>query len=220
MSDTPSPERLREVLDRLQVEVTELRRSRRRVAEAAQADRRGIERELHDGVQQHLVALAMELERAAGLAERDPVAAKALLAEMATNVREALDEARNLATRIYPSLLDGRGFAGALRSAATNAGITALVEVPAVAAYPGEIIAALCWTWADALSCAPAGSEASIKVHDADDGLTVEVTIAAQLPEGGLERLGDRMEALDGRFRVDETDGGGSRFQGWLPLPR
>jgi signal transduction histidine kinase len=219
VSNAGSTEGLRELVDQLQDEVAELRRSRRRVAAAAHADRRAIERDLHDGVQQHLVALGMELQRASGLAERDSAAARAMLAEMVTNVREALDEASSLAARIYPSLLEGRGFAGALRSAATGAGVTAIVEVPGVVAYPGEILATLYWTWAEALSCAPAGSKASIKVLDGDDGLTVQVAIAGQVSEAELARLGDRIEALDGRFRFDEAEGG-SRFQGWLPLPR
>jgi signal transduction histidine kinase len=211
VSNAGSTERLREVVDRLQDEVAELRRSRRRLAEAAQADRRAIERDLHDGVQQHLVALAVELQRAAGLVERDPAAVRALLAEMTANVREALDEATRLATRVYPPTLEGRGFASSLRSAASSAGVTALVDVPAVASYPPEVTAALYWTWAEALLSASPESQASITMRDEEGGLTFEVTIAGHHPAARLERLRDRMDAIDGRLSVDDRQEGGSR---------
>jgi signal transduction histidine kinase len=220
VSNAESPEELLEVVDRLQDEVAELRASRRRLAVSANADRRSIERDLHDGVQQHLVAFAVDLQRLAGLVDRDPAAAKALLAEMAANLREALDEATKLATRVYPPMLDGRGFASALRSAAATAGVTALVEVPAVAGYPPEIIAAVYWIWVEALSSASPGSEATISVLDADGVLTFEVAISGNHPEGRLERLRDRIEAVDGRVSVDDRQDGGSRVHGWLPLSR
>ena len=220
MSNAGSTEGLRELVDRLQDEVAELRRSRRRVTEAAQADRRAIERDLHDGLQQHLVALAGELHRAAGLAARDPAAAKALLAELAANVREALDEATRLATRVYPPMLEGRGFASTLRSAASSAGVTALVDVPAVAGYPPEITAALYWTWVDALASASPESQATIGLSEEEGRLSFEVTIAGNQPEARVERLRDRIEAIDGRVSVDNRQDGGSRVHGWLPLPR
>jgi len=212
--------RLREEVDRLQGEVAALRSSRKRLAEAAHADRRAIERDLHDGVQQHLVALAVELQRAAGLAERDPPAAKTLLAEMAANVREALDEATRLATRVYPPMLEGRGFASTLRSAASSAGVTALVNVPGVASYPPEITAALYWTWVEALSSASPESQAAISLRDEEGGLTFEVSIVGHQPEARVERLRDRIEAIDGQVSVDDRQDGGSRVHGWLPLPR
>ena len=211
-------DRLQEVVDRLQDEVAELRGSRRRLAEAAHAERRAIERDLHDGVQQHLVALAVELQRLAGLAERDPAAAKALLAEMTANVREALDEATRLATKVYPSMLEGSGFASALRSAASGAGVTAQMDVPGIAGCPPEISTALYWTWDEALSSAPPGSEATISVLNAEGGLTFEITIAGRHPEGRLQRMRDRIEALDGRLSLDDRESGGSRLQGWVPL--
>ena len=187
---------------------------------AAHADRRAIERDLHDGVQQHLVGLAVDLQSAAGLVDGDAASAKALLAEIAGHVREALDETTKLATRVYPPMLEGRGFASTLRSAASGAGVTALVDVPDVASYPPEITAALYWTWGEALSSAPPGSEATVNVVKGDGGLAFEVTIAGHHPEGRRERLRDRIEAIDGRVSVDEGQDGGSHIHGWLPLPR
>lgn len=220
MSNAGSGERLREVVDRLQGEVAELRGSRKRLAEAADADRRAIERALHDGVQQHLVALAVDLRRLAGLVDGDPAAAKALLDEMAANVRQALDETTELAQRVYPPLLQARGFASAIRSAAESAGVTVLVDVQAGAGYPPEITAAVYWSCVEALSSAPRGSQATVSVLDADSALTFEVAVAGHHPEGRVERLRDRIEALDGRVSIDDQQDGGSRVHGWLPLSR
>jgi signal transduction histidine kinase len=219
VSDTGSGEPLQDAVDRLEGEVAELRRSRKRLAEAANDDRRAFERTLHDGVQQHLVALAVDLQRLAGLLESDPTEANALLDEMVTNVREALDEATNLAQMVYPVLLDPRGLASVLRSAAEGAGVTAVVEAPAGAGYAPEIAAAAYWFCVDALSAASSGSQARVSVLEGDGALTLEVTIDGHHSEARLDRLRDRIEALDGRVRVDGCQDGGSRVQGWLPLP-
>jgi signal transduction histidine kinase len=220
VSNAGSGEEMQDVVERLQTEVAELRKSRRRLAEAAQADRRTIERSLHDGVQQQLVALAIDLRRLAALVDRDPDAAKPLLDEMATNIRVALDETTKLSQRIYPPLLDGRGLASALRSAAESAGVAALVDVPAHADYPPEITETVYSSCVEALSSASRGSQATVSVFDADGVLTFEVAVVGHHPEGRLARLRDRIEALDGRVSVDDGHDGGSRVHGWLPLSR
>jgi signal transduction histidine kinase len=220
VSNSGSGEKLQDVVDRLQGEASELRRSRKRLVEAADADRRAIERALHDGVQQHLIALAIDLRRLPGLVDGDPAAAKALIDEMAVNVREALNEATELAQMVYPPLLEARGFASALRSAAESAGVTALVDVRAGAGYPPEITAAVYWSCAEALLTASRGSQATISVQDTNGALTFEVTVAGPHPESRLDRLRDRIEALDGRVSVDDGHDGGSRVHGWLPLSR
>lgn len=220
MSNAGSGEQLQDVVDRLRGEVAELRRSRKRLAEAAHADRRAIERALHDGAQQHLVALAVDLRRLAGLVDSHPDAAKALLGEMAANVREALTETTVLAQKVYPPLLEGRGFATALRSAAESAGVTAVIDVPAGADYPPEISTAVYWSCVEALSSASRGSQATVSVLDADGAVTFEVAVAGHHPEERVERLRDRIEALDGRVSVDDRQDGGSRVHGWLPLSR
>lgn len=220
VSNADSGERLRKDVGRLQGEVAALRASRKRLAEAAHADRRAIERALHDGVQQHLVALAVDLRRLARLMDGEPAAARALLDEMAAHVREALEQVTQLAQSVYPPLLEARGFAGALRSAAESAGVTASVEVSADARYPPEITAAVYWSCVDALSSAPRGSHARVSVLDMDGALTFEVAIAGRHPAGRLDRLRDRIEAFDGRVSVDDREDGGSSVQGWLPLSR
>lgn len=220
MSNAGSGERLQDVVDRLQGEVAELRRSRKRLVEAADGDRRAIERALHDGLQQHLVALAIDLRRLDGLVDRDPAAAKALRDEMAVNVQEALDQATDLAQMVYPPLLEARGFTSALRSAAESAGVTALVDVQAGTGYSPEITAAVYWSCVEALSSASRGSQARISVLDTNGALTFEITVAGHHPDSRLDRLRDRIEALDGRVSVSEEHDGGSRVHGWLPLSR
>jgi len=220
VSNAGSSEELQEIVARLEVEIASLRGSRRRLAEANHSERRAIERDLHDGVQQHLVALAVDLQRLAGLIDRDEDAAKALIAEMRTNIRVALEEATRLATRAYPPVIDGRGLAAALRSAANEAGVAALVEVPALVDHPPEITAALYWTWVDAIAAASPGSESTISVFDTDGGVTFAMTITGQHAGRDLDRLRDRIEALDGRLSLDDGNEAGTRLQGWLPLPR
>src|SRR5947207_4337724 len=122
-------------------EIEELRASRARVVEAADAERRRTERSLHDGVQQHLVALAVNLQLARQLAESDPEALKTLLDELTRDVHEALESVRALAREVYPPLLLDRGLAEALRSAASEAG--AQVELETAERFPPELEAAV-----------------------------------------------------------------------------
>ena len=220
MSNGSSGEQREDVVARVQDEVLELRRSRKRLVEAADADRRAIERALHDGVQQHLVALAVDLQRLAGLVDGDPAAAKALLGEMAANVQEALDETTELAQMVYPPLLEGRGLASALRSAAERAGVTLVVDVQAGIGYPPQVTAVVYWSCVDALSSASRGSQATISVLDEDGVLSFEVAVDRPYPGERLDRLRDRIEALDGRVIVEDLPDGGSRVHGWLPSSR
>jgi signal transduction histidine kinase len=219
MAKAGSREQLSEVVDRLQAEVAELRVSRRRVAEAAYADRQAIERALHDGVQQYLVALAIDLRHLSGLLESDPAAATALVDEMAVRAREALEETSVFAHAIYPPLLEGRGFAVALRYAADGADVTAVVDISS-GDYPAEIMAAIYWCWLEVLSSAPRGSAATVGVRDEHGGLTFEFIVAGHNPEARHDRFRDRIEALDGRLGIDERSDGGLRLHGWLPRSR
>ena len=219
MSDPGSGGQLREVVDRLQREATELHRSRKRLVEAADADRRAIERALHDGVQQHLVALAVDLRRVAGLVDDHPAAARALLDDLVASLREAMHELTDLVQKVYPPLFEGRGLASALRSVAESAGVTPLVDVPAGADYPPEIGATVYWSYVEALGSASPGSQAAVTVREANGALTFEVAVAGHNPDERLDRLRDRIEALGGSFSVDVVDLW-SRVHGSLPVSR
>jgi signal transduction histidine kinase len=204
----------------MQGEIADLRASRKRLVSAADADRRAIEGAFHDGVQQHLIALAVDLRRLAGLVDADPVAAKALLDEMTANARTAMAEATELAEKIHPALLAERGFATAIRSAAERHVVTVVVDAPAGAGYPPEIATAVYWSCVETLSFASGASEATVSVLDTGSMLSFEVGIDGRLSEDGFTRLRDRVEALDGGVEVNDRTDGGSRVHGWIPWSR
>jgi signal transduction histidine kinase len=208
-----------EGVDRLQSEIAELRRSRERLVTAADADRREIEGALHNGVQQDLTALAVNLRRAAGLVDGDPVAAKALLDELAINVWQSLDETAELARSIYPPLLEARGLAIALRAAAASAGVTASVKVNA-GPCPPETTAAVYWCCVEALLAAPRGTHGTVSVLGADEALVLEVAVTGACDERRLERLRDRVGAHGGRVTIHDAQDGSSRISASLPFSR
>jgi signal transduction histidine kinase len=210
----------RDELERLRAEVAELRASRARLILAADADRRAIERDLHDGVHQHLVALAVNLELAGQAEDSDPAAAKTLLEEMRHDVQQALDETALLAQRIYPATLDANAFAALLRSAALNAGVRASVDVAAGSAYPPEVGMTVYLCWLDALARGSSETRLAIRVRESEDALTFEVMGDAPRSDADLERVRDRVEALGGRLTMSSGPDGGIRASGSLPLSR
>jgi signal transduction histidine kinase len=223
-------EALRKTVDQLRVEVAELRASRERIVLAADADRRRIERDLHESVRQHLVALAVNLQRAGSWVDADPAAARELLDEMGRDVQQALDETAELAQRIYPALLDARDLAAALRSAAMSAGISASVDVPAGANRPPEVTATVYLCCVEALEQFSAGARARVTVRDEEGALGFEVvevvedgarsSAAADRSDAALDRLRDRVEALGGRLTIRSERGRGIHVSGSLPLSR
>jgi len=167
-------------------------------------------------VQQHLVALAVNLQLAAQSLAADPAAAKTLLAELGRDVQQALDEAGQLAQRLYPPLLDQGGLAAALRSAAMRAGIRVTLDVTAGPSYPPEIAAAVYWCCLEALE--HAGARATVTVRDEDGAVAFEIVGDDSGAAAGLDRLRDRVEALGGRLTIRPEPGGGTSISGSLPL--
>ena len=166
---------MQQELDRLRTEVAKLREAGERLVVAADADRRTIERDLHDGVQQHLVALAATLQLARLAADSDPTAVKPLLEELGRDVRQALDEMALLVQRIYPSTLELGGLAALLRWAALSAGVPATVEVPAGSSYSREIGMTVYLCWIALLSRGANDSRAAIRVREEGDAVTFEL---------------------------------------------
>ena len=207
-------------LERLRGELGELRASRRRLVLAADADRRTIERHLHDGVHQHLIALAVTVQLAGQAEGSDPAAMEALLGEMGRDVQEALDEAARLAQRIHPATLDARDLATLLRSAATAAGVPAVVDVSVGAGYPPELVMTIHLCWLDTLARAGGESSPTIVVRDGVDALTFEITGAEIGSEADLVPLRDRVEALGGRLTITPSRHGATVVAGSLPLER
>jgi signal transduction histidine kinase len=192
-----------------------LRATRERLVLAADADRRTIERELHSGVHQYLVALATTLQLARRAADSDRAAFNALLDEMERDVRRALDEASLLAQRIYPSALELGGLATLLRSAAVQAGVPATVDVAADSSYAPEIAMTVYLCWLAALASGKSETQVTISVGEVDDTLRFE--LAGEALGADVDRLQDRVEALGGRLAI-ESEPGRIRLSGSLPL--
>ena len=142
-------------------EIEELRASRNRLALVADAERRDIERALHEGVQQDLVGLAANLEVAAGSVDSDPTAARALLDELQREARRALTEMQELAHRIFPPLLEAGGLVAELRTAASRARVPTRIDVDVDVVSPPEIAGAVYFCALDAFERAPTGTIAS-----------------------------------------------------------
>jgi len=207
-------------LDELHLEVEGLRASRERLALAHDAERRDIERALHDGVQQLLVGLAANLELAAAAADTDPRATTALLVAMRQDVRQALEETRTLAHRIYPPLLEAGGLRPALRAAAASADVRITTNIPAEAACPAEIAGAIYFCCVEALEQAGAGSSATITVRIEEGAVSFSVFVDRDLGTAWVPLSRDRVEALGGRLNVGSDPDDRTRLVGSLPLSR
>ncbi len=219
-------------VEELEVGEEQLRRSRARVVAAADADRRRIERELHDGPQQRLVALAVELQRARLLARDSPSELSELLEALAADVRAALAELRELAARIHPPLLVGHGLTASLRAAVARAPIVGRDRGGAASSrLPEPVAVAVYLSCLDAVenAVAHAGggvhvrvvlrpSEIGLHFAVADDGAGFDP--AATAPGAGLARISDRLSILGGRVSVESSPGRGTRLTAEIPLER
>lgn len=206
-----------------------LRASSARLVAAADAERRTIEREIHDGIQQDLVALAVEVQLVQKLVRADPDEAARLLVTVEEGLHDALRSVQRLADRVFPSLLEARGLTDALRAAAGAGGISARIENGLAARYPPSLEAAVYFGCREALANvrahAGAGARAVVRVEAdehtmrfevADDGIGFDS--AAQGFGRGLTLTGDRLEALGGELQVLSEPGLGTRVRGSLPL--
>ena len=202
----------------MRYQIEELRASRRRLALAADAERRGIERALHEGVQQDLVGLAANLEVVAGSVDSDPAAAKALLEELQREARRALTEMQELANRIFPALLEAGGLVAELRAAASRAGVPVKLATDVPVSVPPEIAGAVYSCALDAFERAPAGTPVVVSVRGEEGAMAFEIDVDGDL---GSERRAphDRVEALGGRVTIT-AGSGGTTVAGSLPISR
>jgi signal transduction histidine kinase len=211
-----------ELLQRLE----DLRASRQRLVAAQDEERRRLERNLHDGAQQNLVALKVKLGLAEAFAEKDPAKSKELLRELKDDADEALETLRDLARGIYPPLLAEKGLAVALESQARKATLPVEVSADGVGRYPQDIEAAVYFCVLEALQnvqkYADAG-EATVRLSDAGGQLRFEVRDdgkgfdpAATRKGSGLTNMADRLDALDGRVEVTSRPAEGTTVIGTL----
>jgi signal transduction histidine kinase len=207
-------------LDGLRREIGELRASRKRLALVADAERRGIERALHEGVLQDLVGLAALLEVAAGSLDSDPAAARTILDELQREARRALTDMQELAKRVFPPLLDVGGLVAELRAAASRAGVQTQidVDVDVVMTSPPEIVGAVYFCALDAFERALDGTPVIVSVRGEAGALAFEINADSDL---GSDRRAphDRVEALGGQLTITA---GNERttVAGSLPLSR
>jgi signal transduction histidine kinase len=194
-----------------------LRESRARLTAGAERERRRIERDLHDGAQQRLVALRIELELAEELVRRDPARGADRLRELEQEVDDALEELRTLAHGVYPPLLADRGLPEALRAATARSGLTIELHAHEVARYPPEVESAVYFCLLEALQNALKHAEGAtraviqldgsaageLRFELRDDGAGGTIT-----PGTGITNMHDRLTAIGGDVSVSSSEAG------------
>jgi PAS domain S-box-containing protein len=211
-----------------QIRLGEVEESRARIARAAYAARRTIQRDLHDGAQQQFVSVALQLENARGLIEEQSPLASRLVAAAQTDLQDAIEELRRLAQGIHPAELSERGLGAALRTLARRSAAPVNVTVERFGRLAPEIESAAYFITAEATANAvkhASANQIDIEVTSARDELRVSVTDdgvgGAALGEGtGLQGLRDRAEAIGGALTVNSPIGGPTVLTADLPLLR
>lgn len=210
----------------LRARVEELRASRTRIVEAGDRERRRLERNLHDGAQQRLVAVSLSLGRARGKIAADPAGARTLLDAAQAELDQALAELRELARGLHPPVLAEHGLPAALDALAGRAPLPVAVRAPA-APLPAPVEAAAYYVAAEALAnvarYADAGS-AAVTVSRANGTAVIEVRDdgvggADPAAGSGLRGLADRVAALEGRLEVRSPAGAGTVVRASIPCP-
>ena len=216
-------------LEEVRQQAAELQASRARIVAAADAERRKIERNLHDGAQQRLVALAVNLRLARQIAASAPGDANAMFDQLGTEIQETLEELRALAHGIYPPLLADRGLAEALKAAAGRSPIRTTVTADGLSRYPAEIEAAIYFCCLEALQnvgkYAGEGATAQIRIHVEAGALLFEVNdngagfdVATARAGAGFTNMNDRVGAIGGSLRVESAPGKGTKVSGTVPI--
>jgi signal transduction histidine kinase len=206
----------------------ELKASRQRLVAAQDQERRRLERDLHDGAQQHLVALKTRLALAERLTERDPDKAEQLIANLEQDAGDALDTLRDLARGIYPPLLADQGLLVALQAQAEKAPIAVEVHGEGIERYPQDIEAAIYFCCLEALQNVAKyanASRATVTLEEIDGELAFSVTDDgagfdpnATARGSGTQNMSDRIEVLGGHLLLDSSPGQGTTVVGRIPL--
>jgi len=211
--------------DELHARVAELAASRARIVAAGDVERRRLERNLHDGAQQRLVALSYSLQRALAKVDADPAAARALLGEAAEELGRALQELRELARGLHPAILTDRGLRPAVDALAARAPLPVEVEEIPDERLPEPVEAAAYYLIAEALTNVAKYAQASavrVRIAAGDGDLVVEVSDdgvggADPAAGSGLRGLADRVEALGGALAIVSAAGAGTVLRARIP---
>jgi signal transduction histidine kinase len=220
---------LRARVDELSERSRELQESRMRIVQAHDAERRRLERNIHDGAQQHLVALAVKLRLAGATAAKDPERAGVALRELRDQTDLALDTLLDLAGGIYPAELEERGIGPALALQARTSGATVTVDVDGVGRLPIEMEAAVYFVCLEAIQNAAKYARASsVRVRLGQEADTVTFAVEddgvgfeTSRTEGGsgLQNMRDRLAAFGGDVEVRSTPGAGTTVAGRIVVP-
>ncbi len=205
----------------------QLAASRARIVEAGDAERRRLERNLHDGAQQRLVALALDLTLIDATLERDPPAARKTLTAAQDQLAQGLDELRELARGLHPAVLTDRGLGPALQALVKRAPVPVEITELPEERLAGPVEAAAYYVVAEAITNVAKYARASavtVSVHRSNGRATLTVSDdgvgGADAALGtGLRGLADRLEALDGRLYVDSPPERGTRITAEIPCP-
>ncbi|MFC7495066.1 MULTISPECIES: ATP-binding protein [unclassified Nocardioides] len=218
---------LEQRLATLSTRAEELRVSRERLVDAHDAERRRLERDIHDGAQQHLVALAVNLRLAGTLAARSPERADELLADQERAAEDAIATLVRLARGIFPPRLESAGIAEALRAVIAAADVSVELHATGVGRYPPSIEATAYFCCLEALQNAAkhahatttrvelVGTPDTLELAIVDDGRGFDPRVGAT--GAGLTNLRERVESVGGELTVTSTPGQGTRIQAVLP---
>ncbi len=207
--------------------IEDLRASRQRIVTAQDQARRRLERNIHDGAQQQLVALAVKLNVAGALVGRDTQKERAIIDELKTEIADALETLRDLARGIYPPLLADQGLAAALQSQARKVPVPVTVDADGVGRYSQDVEAAVYFCALEALQNIAKYAQATeivirlwtehgaVRFEVRDDGVGFDP--AMNRPGTGLQGMADRLAALGGTLDIRSSPGGGTTVSGQLP---
>jgi signal transduction histidine kinase len=208
--------------------IEELRASRQRLVAAQDEERRRLERNLHDGAQQQLVALAVQLRLAEQMVGRDAEKERAVIHRLQNAANEALEDLRDLARGIYPPLLADRGLEAALEAQARKSPVPVVVEAEAIGRYPRDVESAVYFCTLEALNNVSKYADASravVRLAQSNGQLTFTVTDDGRGfdPETtgsgtGLQGMADRLDAIGGHFDVASAPGAGTTVTGRVPV--
>ena len=209
--------------------IEELRASRRRLVAAQDAERRRLERNIHDGAQQQLVALQVKQRLVQGMIERDPAKALELMTQLQVDTTEALDDLRDLARGIYPPLLADQGLGAALESQARKSPVPVSVQTDGIERYPQDVEAAVYFCALEALNNLAKyamASAAAVSLSQTDGTLTFAVaddgvgfTVGERTSSGtGLQGMADRLDAIGGALEIRSAPGEGTTVLGRVPV--
>jgi len=217
-------------LDQIAVQASELRASRQRIVTAQDEERRRLERNIHDGAQQHLVALAVKLRLAKTAVAADPARGRAMLEEIGGEIDAALDTLRALSLGIYPPLLEEQGIAPALAAQYVRSGLPVRMDAATTDRFPIEIEAAIYFAALEALQNAAkyahaaeititiAPDDGDIRFSVRDDGVGFD---PAETGEGsGLAGIRDRLAVFGGDATVESAPGKGTVVRGRVPISK